>query len=116
MFKRFGTLAVFLTIFGCGGLIDNGTKIDGYVVIPKNADLAVNGTVEIAVEVIDTSANSYQFSVAGGSRSGSIVPESSDPSKAIYTAPSTAGDYVVYAGYVDPVNESFQTPVTIHVH
>jgi hypothetical protein len=113
--RNLGSFGVLLTLTACGGLLDNSTRLGGFLVMPTSATVAPHGTVQVNVQVIDTSAVSYIFTVVGGSSSGTIVPDSLDPSKAVYTAPSTPGDYVVHAGYVDPTNHSFIKPIVIFV-
>ncbi len=108
--------ALFATV-ACGGAFSDGTGGFDQVfdVSPKSATVISGQTVTITVTAVEYPISTFNFSITEGASGGTIVADTTDQSKAVYTAPSTPGTYHVVAGFTEPGGTVHEKTIPITV-
>lgn len=99
---------------GCGGgAISVAPRYD---VAVDRSPVSTGGTANVEATVVDGGAQSYAFTVREGAAGGTLVQGSgSENTRAVYTAPATAGTYHVDVAFLTARGSTVTRSATIVV-
>ncbi len=115
-----GALSI-ISLGACGGIGDiiippgGGAEGPQFLVSPMSITLDAGASTTIQVTAVEYPVSSFNFNVTEGTSGGTVVQDSLDQSKALYTAPSTPGTFHVVAGFTSPPSLVYAKTVTITV-